>query len=785
MCRGGPSAARGAGTGGRAPPRPARPAGGGVRGGAGAARLARRRPPAAGDRRRASRAAADSVYTAFENRFRGSARTSGSASRDAELFRGLDSRRRPRLRARGVPGASCARRASPPGAWRATRTSRASAGRRGSTWSRATSWTSSRAGRGSLGGVFAAQVAEHLPPPCSGRLLAEAHRALRPGGLLLLETANPRSVLGLLEVFNRDLTHERPLHPDTLRFLVAAAGFTDVRSRCARRSIPRGSSRRCRRRGFRRLRPPLSTTTWGASTPFSTARSSTRSSRGASQGLAARLRLAPPAGLDRRSPTTPPTCSSSSPGATRSTSSTRRRRSTPRGSPRARRSSPPPSSWPATASAPTTSPCTRWATGGPTTSSTTCSRGCPACSCSTTSCCTTRGRRSSSSPRRSSPGAATRRAPRRARPLAPRSTRGGGARVLVPGPGRPALRSPPRHRGRPAALRLPALPDPRGGLARGGRPQRVHGRAIRAEVPGRPRSWRCPSRPGGSRSPPERVRALRARLGFREDEVVVGSFGLVTPEKRTADLARAVARAAARDPRLRLLLVGPVPDSARARGAPRADRSWGARRASPAGSPSKSSPPTWRPPTWSCTCATPPRARPRARSCACWPRAGPPSSPTSSTRPTSPSKRSSGSASRTRRAPRPAPSCAWPAIPTARPAGRAAAAHVRRAHCPSRVGDAWEKVLDGRARSRTRRPGTGRRTGPEIDSGSGPGAPRAHRHRGGARRGAGRGARSAPQCRAGDRAARAAPPAPLPRTGPGPRERRHPRGTRRPPASRR
>jgi O-antigen chain-terminating methyltransferase len=36
-------------------------------------------------------------------------------------------------------------------------------------------------------------------------------------------------VTGLLEVFNRDLTHERPLHPDTLRFLAAAAGFTEVR----------------------------------------------------------------------------------------------------------------------------------------------------------------------------------------------------------------------------------------------------------------------------------------------------------------------------------------------------------------------------------------------------------------------------------------------------------------------------------------------------------------------------------------------------------------------------
>ncbi|HVQ28759.1 MAG TPA: methionine biosynthesis protein MetW, partial [Vicinamibacteria bacterium] len=81
----------------------------------------------------------------------------------------------------------------------------------------------------SLGGVFAAQVAEHLPPAALQGLLSESHRALRPGGLLLLETVNPRSVTGFLEVYNRDLTHERPLHPDTLSFLAAAAGFTEVR----------------------------------------------------------------------------------------------------------------------------------------------------------------------------------------------------------------------------------------------------------------------------------------------------------------------------------------------------------------------------------------------------------------------------------------------------------------------------------------------------------------------------------------------------------------------------
>jgi O-antigen chain-terminating methyltransferase len=82
---------------------------------------------------------------------------------------------------------------------------------------------------GSLGGVFAAQVAEHLPPPVLIGVLRESHRVLRAGGLLLLETVNPRSVIGFLEVYNRDLTHQRPLHPDTLSFMAAAAGFTDVR----------------------------------------------------------------------------------------------------------------------------------------------------------------------------------------------------------------------------------------------------------------------------------------------------------------------------------------------------------------------------------------------------------------------------------------------------------------------------------------------------------------------------------------------------------------------------
>ncbi len=59
------------------------------------------------------------------------------------------------------------------------------------------------------------------------------------------------------------------------------------------------------------------------------------------------------------------------------------------------------------------------------------------------------------------------------------------------------------------------------------------------------------------------VRELRARLGFAEGQLVVGVFGLLTPEKRTLSVARAVARVASAHDGLRLLLVGPVPDRAR------------------------------------------------------------------------------------------------------------------------------------------------------------------------------------------------------------------------------
>ena len=83
----------------------------------------------------------------------------------------------------------------------------------------------------SFGGIFAAQLVEHLPPRRLGAFLESCHGALRPGGRLLLETVNPRSLVALVEAFYRDLTHEKPLHPETLDFCLRAAGFREVEIR--------------------------------------------------------------------------------------------------------------------------------------------------------------------------------------------------------------------------------------------------------------------------------------------------------------------------------------------------------------------------------------------------------------------------------------------------------------------------------------------------------------------------------------------------------------------------
>jgi SAM-dependent methyltransferase len=80
----------------------------------------------------------------------------------------------------------------------------------------------------SLGGLVALQVVEHLEPDYLVRLIEAAHAKLRPGSLIVLETINAACWVAFFESYIRDITHVRPLHPDTLKFLVVAAGFENV-----------------------------------------------------------------------------------------------------------------------------------------------------------------------------------------------------------------------------------------------------------------------------------------------------------------------------------------------------------------------------------------------------------------------------------------------------------------------------------------------------------------------------------------------------------------------------
>ena len=80
----------------------------------------------------------------------------------------------------------------------------------------------------SLGGLFAAQVVEHLEADYLLRLLPALRRVLRPGARIVLETINPASWSAFFSAYIRDITHRQPLHPDTLGYLLRAHGFVDV-----------------------------------------------------------------------------------------------------------------------------------------------------------------------------------------------------------------------------------------------------------------------------------------------------------------------------------------------------------------------------------------------------------------------------------------------------------------------------------------------------------------------------------------------------------------------------
>jgi len=82
---------------------------------------------------------------------------------------------------------------------------------------------------GSASVISAFHLVEHLPFDHVKDLVAECHRVLKPGGLLIMETPNPENFMVATQSFYLDPTHLRPIPPDLLAFVPEYLGYEPVK----------------------------------------------------------------------------------------------------------------------------------------------------------------------------------------------------------------------------------------------------------------------------------------------------------------------------------------------------------------------------------------------------------------------------------------------------------------------------------------------------------------------------------------------------------------------------
>lgn len=80
----------------------------------------------------------------------------------------------------------------------------------------------------SLGGIFTAQLVEHLSISNVVSLCNLAYQKLENDGYIIIETPNPSCMSTYLNSFYLDPTHTKPLHPKTLEFFLCEAGFKNI-----------------------------------------------------------------------------------------------------------------------------------------------------------------------------------------------------------------------------------------------------------------------------------------------------------------------------------------------------------------------------------------------------------------------------------------------------------------------------------------------------------------------------------------------------------------------------
>ncbi|HEX8887774.1 MAG TPA: methyltransferase domain-containing protein [Pyrinomonadaceae bacterium] len=80
----------------------------------------------------------------------------------------------------------------------------------------------------SLSAITGFQFIEHLRFADLLKILSEILRVLKPSGLVIFETPNPKNLVVGACNFYSDPTHARPLFPETVQFILRKLGFDDV-----------------------------------------------------------------------------------------------------------------------------------------------------------------------------------------------------------------------------------------------------------------------------------------------------------------------------------------------------------------------------------------------------------------------------------------------------------------------------------------------------------------------------------------------------------------------------
>lgn len=77
-------------------------------------------------------------------------------------------------------------------------------------------------------GIFVGQVVEHMSVGQIMELAETAYDKLEEGSYIIAETPNPRSLSIYCNAFYLDPSHNKPVHPETLRYLFRNAGFENI-----------------------------------------------------------------------------------------------------------------------------------------------------------------------------------------------------------------------------------------------------------------------------------------------------------------------------------------------------------------------------------------------------------------------------------------------------------------------------------------------------------------------------------------------------------------------------